>query len=296
MISGDIMENNDKYKILYDISNNIINLYDNLFLMKKDRNFDNSKILMKIKKKIEEEYNLYSKLDIDDINALMNIIENNDENKLDFSNIRIKMKLAIIYDKLCGYNISNFDLIDDEINYSLIDLTTSKIIIDIYKLLNYKLSNVSVSDDKSIQYIKDMKRLNSQYIIYKLSLYDVSERLGLEYNFNINNIPVISFDDIEKNIYEIYNINMDIEKDMNTQILVFVLSKINMFSSLKMDINDYGSIYDNLLYVSILEVLFSYLNKQQLEFFKAYFSRIKSDNKIVANNVKRLIKNKLNEL
>ena len=72
--------------------------------------------------------------------------------------------------------------------------------------------------------------------------------------------------------------------------------KINEFNSVSIYMDSYESIYDNLLYVSIFEVLISYLTKSQLEFILVYFNRISSNNKIISANIKRLIRSKINEL
>ena len=61
-------------------------------------------------------------------------------------------------------------------------------IIDIYKLIDSKLDGINVSDDKSIDYCDKIRDLNIQYLVYKLSLYEVSSLLGLEYAYDIKKI------------------------------------------------------------------------------------------------------------
>lgn len=298
------MDNMDIFNILYNRCDNIIKLYDYLFpfLISNNRNinYKNVKnILNKIKNEFNIECDFYNNLDINDIDNLMKIINDKSNERLDFVNIRINMKLSILYDKLYGNKILNLDLIDsvdEDLNFSMIDLITSKIVIDIYKLLDSKLDNIVVCDNKSICYANDIRILNMQYVIYRLCLNEVTERLGLEYGYDIKKIPSISFNEIEKNIFETYGIDINLKNNINSKIFTYLLSKINEFGNLKMNIDDYESIYDNLLYVSTIEVLISYLNSMQLEFILIYFSRINSDNKIVSDNIKKLVRSKINEL
>jgi hypothetical protein len=175
-------------------------------------------------------------------------------------------------------------------------LVTSKIVIDVYKLLDMKLDSINVYDDMSLNYLDKIRTLNIEYMVYKLSLNEVTERLGLEYGYDIKKIPVISINNIEKNMFETHGLNIDLRNDLNFKVFRYLLSRINDFKEMNMDTDNYESIYDNLLYVSIFEVLISYLNNNQLGFLMAYFNQLESDNKIVLGNMKKLVRNKINSL
>ena len=197
-------------------------------------------------------------IDLSDIDEIVKIIRSKKEEVLKFADIRINNRLAILYDKLCGNTVLNLNMIaniDENLNFSLIDLVTSKIVIDIYKLLDIKLDNITVNDNKSLTYMNDIRILNIEYMIYKLSLNEVSERLGLEYGYDIKNMPIISISNIENNIFETYGLNVDLKKELNSKVFRYLLSKINELRKMNMDIDSYDSIYDNLLYVSIIEIL-----------------------------------------
>jgi len=291
----------DKYNNYCSKSNDIVKLYDSLvsiLINRNKMNYNDVKLILdNIKNEINIEYRIYDNIDLNDIDEMVKVIHSKKEEELKFADIRVNNRLAILYDKLCGNTVLNLDLItniDENLNFSLVDLVTSKIVIDVYKLLDSKLDSINVYDDKSISYMDKIRTLNIEYMIYKLSLNEVSERLGLEYGYDIKRIPVISISEIEKNVFESHGLNIDLKKDLNSKVFRYLLSKINDFKEMNMDTDNYESIYDNLLCVSIFEVLISYLNNNQLEFLMAYFSRFNSDNKIVLNNLKKLVRNKIN--
>ena len=294
------MDNIDKFNDYYNKSSYIVELYDKLvsMIVNNKNDYNNIRLIIdKIKDEINIEYKIYDNLNLNDIDNLIKIIRS--RNELKFADIRVNTRLVTLYDKLCGNTVLNLNMIaniDENLNFSLIDLVTSKIVIDIYKLLDIKLDNITVNDNKSLTYMNDIRILNIEYMIYKLSLNEVSERLGLEYGYDIKNMPIISISNIENNIFETYGLNVDLKKELNSKVFRYLLSKINELRKMNMDIDSYDSIYDNLLYVSIIEILISYLNNNQLEFFMAYFKRFESDNKIVLSNVKKLVRSKINEL
>lgn len=297
------MDNIDKYNNYYNKSNDIVKLYDslvNILISKGKKNYNDIKLILdKIKSEINIEYRTYDNILLDDIDDMIKIIHLKDGKELKFADIRVNSRLAILYDKLCGNTVLNLDIvsnIDENLNFSLVDLVTSKIVIDVYKLLDSKLDSINVSDNKSLSYFNSIRTLNTEYMVYKLSLNEVSERLGLEYGYDIKRIPIISINDIEKNIFETHGLNINLGNDLNSKVFKYLLSKINEFKEMNIDMDNYESIYDNLLYVSIFEVLITYLNNNQLEFLMAYFNRFNSDNKIVLSNIKKLVRSKINGL
>ena len=161
------------------------------------------------------------------------------------------------------------------------------VVVDIYKNIESKLDEISVNDSKSVSYLNSLKWLNFQFVFYKLSLFEVSEKLALKYNFYVDEMPRISSFDLDKYF------NGDFNNFINDKIFQFLISKMNEFSNLKIDNNDYNTIYDNLLYVSMFDILTPYLNKKQLEFILSNFNRIDSNNILISNNIKMLIKKRI---
>lgn len=303
IIDGEMMDNIDKFNEYYSKSMEIVKLYDrfvSLLLIKNKNNINNGTIkllLNEIKNEINEEYEMYSLLVDEDVTSFINKIHLMSDEKLGLVNVRVNSQLAIVYDKLLGYTVLNdgmFPTLDENLNFSLIDLISSKIVIDIYKLLDNKLSLLSVNDDKSREYVEKIININKQYVIYKLCLHEVSERLAIDYCYDISKMPSISIDEIERNYFETYGTVIDLKRNINSKVFRYIITKINEFRNIAMNTDDYESIYDNLLYVTQIEVLITYLTKSQLEFILAYCSRIKSDNKMVLDNVKRLVRSQIN--
>lgn len=299
------MDNIDKINEFNDIGKKIVSLYDEFVSLLFTKNNGIIKIddicfiLDQIKEEVNKEYVCYNDVNLDEIDDLIKEVSNIDDKDLTYSDIRVKNKLAILYDKLLGNIVLNNGIIptlSGDYGFSLIDLVSSKIMIDIYKLMDIKLNSLLVYDDKSKEYKNRLIELNIQYIIHRLSLNELSERMSIEYCYDIKNMPVISFDYIENSIYESCGVNIDLKNKVNSKIFKFLIGKINEFNSISMNMNNYESIYDNLLYVSIFEVLISYLTKSQLEFIWVYFNRISSDNKIISDNIKKLVRSKINEL
>lgn len=299
------MDNIDKINEFNDIGKKIVSLYDEFVSLLFTKNNGKIKVddicfvLDQIKKEVNKEYVCYKDISLDEIDDFIKKVSETEDRDLTYSDIRVKNKLAILYDKLLGNIVLNNGIISTlsgDYGFSLIDLVTSKIMIDIYKLMDMKLNSLLVHDDKSKEYKNRLIELNIQYIIHRLSLNELSERMGIEYCYDIKNMPVISFDYIENSIYESYGVTIDLKNKVNSKIFKFLAGKINEFNSVSIYMDSYESIYDNLLYVSIFEVLISYLTKSQLEFILVYFNRISSNNKIISANIKRLIRSKINEL
>lgn len=291
----------DEYSGCYKASLKIVNLYDVLtdVVLDNESSLDEFMVFIgELKKAIDEEDKVYNELSVDDIkNFIEKLKEITSEEGTLFSDIRISNRLAFVNDILINNSFKNnglFPTLDDNLELSLLDIINSKIVIDTYKLLNNKLVSLSLKDIKSLDYAQKIDTLNIEHIFYKLSLYVLSEKLAVKSMFNISMMPTIDLNKVENRIIEEKGFEINLYEIINSRLYDSIISLIDNFKNMLLDSSDYISIYDNLVYVTQFELFLSYLTKEQLEYISSYCDGIKSDNKLVLDNIKRLVKNKIN--
>ena len=232
---------------------------------------------------------------VSDINTYVEKKSKTSENLLSLEDTRTSFRMASTYDRMRGYTINSNDLfphLNTNIELSIVDIINSKIIIDTYKLISKKLNCLKCYDEKSNFYAKRLVVLNLQSAIYKLSMREMSELLAMDTLFEIDNIPNIDLKHVEKLLYRKLGKILDIRSSNRRYADV-----INLFDRLQInEINPDNpvSIYDNLFSVSYLEILLDYLTIGQLKAISSYYEKINIKDKLIANNIKTLLKNKFN--
>ena len=234
------------------------------------------------------EMKLYEGLSAKDINNVSLKLSNIPSHFLGIKEVRVGMKLLVSTHKLNGLGIFNGDMLccfERDKRISVIDYINSKIVVDTFLILDRKLSSLSVSSDSERGFVDKIKVFNLGHMIFKFSSYEVSEKLALFYKFDISKIPsldLIKFDSFDDDL-------------LNNEIYDTFIRSLSWLCSNSLIENDAENVYDNLYFISNLEALLQYLNKEQCENLLVYCSQVKSKNKFVMDNVKRLIKSKVRE-
>ena len=163
----------------------------------------------------------------------------------------------------------------------------SKIMIDTFKLLNQKLAAIIKNDDVDSDFKEDL------LTYHKLSKYDCFttnnylEKLALSYGFNISRIPKIEFETIEKEF------NIKFIEESKSIFIYYVIEGLEFLIYNKTNDDELAK-YNELIELTRLEVLISYLNKQDL--IKLYDTINKEfgsmENNQYITTIKKLIRTK----
>jgi len=89
---------------------------------------------------------------------------------------------------------------------------------------------------------------------------------------------------------------IDLKHLVNDKALSDFMACLGEFECTSLDGGDVEGVYNNLYFVSYLEVLLDYLDKNQLNFISSYCNGIKFKNKMISGNVRRLIRNKITSI
>ena len=283
LITGEIVV---KYYELYeliqdDISNNL-DLYENNI----------SDILDLIIK----EYNMYNSLSLIDVNRSLDLIKNIDCDKLMIDN-RFKHKLEMFKKIKEGFKISsnelNLDILDNNMNFSIFEVLYSIIDIEVMKKLRNKIDDISTSNYNDLLFIKSLNNKFNLVLFNQTYNNNLSEIINLSYNMDCLKIPYINKETILNKINNLLEINNDsyfIPVDSTLMKLAIIsLDKLVEFSFE----NNPKIVFNNLLYITRLEIIISYMNKNNLYELIDYCELIKDRNFFGVYNVLSLIKNKL---
>lgn len=270
-----------EYILGLGVSVKICKMYDELVsLVLSEREYDekfNNKVQV-LELLLEDEVLAYKKLDENAANMYYDRISNDDTHNLDNVKSRYFSKIKERLDILSGINISGYP-------FSLNTAIIGKILLDAIKEVeNNIINNLNGNSTYDLLY--------SFHKTYKYSLIasnDFLERLAVDFNFNLSEIPNISFDVIKKN----FNCNDNFNNYLNNMLLILAKDTIGMLTYDE-GAPDITSIYSNLLAISQLNVIISYLNKNNLYKLLEY---LKNNNICISNNTKyirKLIENKIN--
>lgn len=264
----------------------------------KDKDKDKvNKIIDRIKKLILKERKAYKKITVKDIDMIVEELRLIPREEISVGDLRVNGRLAISYDILKDFKITNDDLfptLEKKMELSIIDIINSKIIIDVYKTIYRKLNELCCDDKKSQEYIKKLNIINMQILVYKLSFYELSEELALNVCYDISKIPEIDIKMVENKIYATTGKTIDLRKLINNKVYKDVLALLDSFGIISLEPDSVDSIYDNLFFVTQIEILLSYLTKEQLGFVSLYCEGLERKNDMVIENIKKLVRNKIN--
>jgi hypothetical protein len=223
-------------------------------------------------------------------------IYSDNESDYNESIVRIKNKLTDRREILNGVCISAYELglnkIDNNMKFSLYDAIVSMINIDTIKSLYnkiYYLKSYCDSDDKFIELLKTRLNVSKIELLFNTN---VSEIVSLYYNTSIDDIPRI--DDMKiRNKIKLLN-NKKYDSLIENTVIIFIVRIIQELAKIRYVRNNDRDVFKYLVSITQIEVLINYLDKNKLqELYDFCIKMTNNDNKISMNNIKRLVKNKI---
>lgn len=296
------MEWMSKFKKCYSISDSIIDYYNRLFEMINENKQDSDEfnnILDIISRLTVIEIKQYDKLTMDEIKCIWSEFEQIPSSKLSLCDIRVINKLHISYDKLtknCIRNNNLFEFLDENELLSIADIVNSKIMIDSFKLMLKKISELECNSDYEKKLKKEFLLYIMQHALFKLSIGYASEKLSLKNGYNISKIESVDLNQIEDQIFDATGNKPDLIVFARDNIFADFMDFLNLLENANFDTDDLENIYDNLYFITYMEVIIKYLNKEQLAFVSSYINGINFNNKLIANNIRRLVKTEQDEV
>ena len=186
------------------------------------------------------------------------------------------------------------DKVDRNMKFSIYDAIISMINIDTIKYLYnkiYSLKSYCDSDDNFIELLKT--RLNVSKIEFLFNT-NVSEILALYYNTSIEDIPRIDEEKIRNKI-KLLN-NKKYNSLVEICVIIFITRIVQELSKIRTVKNNASDVFKYLVYITQIELLLEYLDKDKLQELYNFCIKMSNDENIASmNNIKRLVKNKLDK-
>lgn len=276
---------NKKFMKGFMISSKICQTYEEISVISLTDNEDSDEyfeIIDKLKFLIIEEDKTYSLLNLEDIKQYLYEINLND-----LDNCYIER----YYSKL---NYRKKILTGEEMAISgflLGSIVNSKILIDMMKKTDNSIEEMEVFNSEEEDFLEDLKLYHNTSKYTFFSENEFIEKIGLLYNFDIKQIPNLTFEAIQK----IYQVDLI---DISQNALLY--SVFNLIDSLICDNKKctIPNVYFALSTTSHLEVMISLMNKDSLiKVIKYYNSRYKDSkcNKVYLRSIKDAILRKKEE-
>ena len=283
---------NEPINKYFPYTEEIMQYYDLLTNQKLTDEANYLDIFYKLRNLCNQEYNIYNQMTFLDLWKYIENMQHNNNANINLKDIRIGYRLQAIYDRMRNYTIDCNKLcptLNSNIKLSINDVIHSKIIFDTSKIITTKLQNLAYSNNHLINELLDLHLKNT---IYKFSNYELSELILLSCSFNLELTPTINLSDIIKLSN---NKTTNLKEYLDNHCYQEVIPLID--SLLEKEINqlDIFSIYDNLFAISHLENLLNYLSKDRLIALVNYYQSKFDNKKILSQNVKKLLNQKIIE-
>ena len=283
---------NEPINKYFPYTEEIMQYYDLLTNQKLTDEANYLDIFYKLRNLCNQEYSIYNQMTFLDLWKYIENMQHNNNANINLKDIRIGYRLQAIYDRMRNYTIDCNKLcptLNSNIKLSINDVIHSKIIFDTSKIITTKLQNLTYSNNSLITELLDLHLKNT---IYKFSNYELSELILLSCYFNLELTPTINLSDIIKlSNNKITNLKEYLDNHCYQEIIPLI------DSLLENEINqlDIFSIYDNLFAISHLENLLNYLSKDRLIALVNYYQNKFDNKKILSQNVKKLLNQKIIE-
>lgn len=266
----------NKISIISSIITSYYQKLVNLIYEGNKNNDEYNEILEKIKEIIKLEKESYNNIDLKTIKDYYNEINLDGDNPIEnrcFSRLSEREK------SLCGEPRSNNGML-------LSVVIDGKIMIDVLKLVHKRLHELKEED------INAYENLMMYYEVSKFTyLTDSSflEDLALKYDFNVEEIPSLSFEEISKSF------NIDIKNNFMEIIYLNIFTELNALYEIS-EKDKMLNTYLALTELSRIEVLLSYLDEKTLDrLINAYQEEYGDSNKETMINAAILIKKRKKE-
>lgn len=227
-----------------------------------------------LKHLIEEETKTYDKLDIIDLDKYYTKSNKENLSNLDAVKSRYHSKLK-----------ERIDLLDspilDDYPFTLDTAIFGKILLD--ALVNvekqFKILNPNSNPNN---HIFELYSFHKTYKYTIIASNDFLERIATNFNFNLQNIPNITFEKIKNN----FEYNETFYNKLNQILYLMAIDTINILINSDTS-TEIEHLYSNLLFISQLEVIISNLDKNLLKQLLIYCN----NNKLESKNNGKYIKN-----
>lgn len=291
-----------RYYECYEISSEIMKYYYELnkllFSGRKDTQ-SYELIIKRIKRLIIEEYNLMNELSKNEIDKSIEMIEKIPLEEKNNAHDRLQRRLMCFQDILENKFLKGSELecnnIPKNMKFSIYDVITSIIKIAALRKVKAKIETLRPSNKQDIHFVIALKKEYNSFVISSLSVLSLFEMLGINSNIEIDKVSKI---DIKIIINKASILFFEEKKESGTStfdtvILSLVKDSINKLSKIVSINNNPIDVYMYLYKLTELEELISYMNKQSLTQLSEYCKSIKHVNSAIEQNIKRLIKEKI---
>lgn len=265
------------------ISVKICKLYDDLVsLVLADSEFcpEFNKKVLELEELIDKENDVYNKLDEDNVYKFYNNLNGIDMTNLDSIKNRYYSKIKERMNVIDGSNDSDYP-------FSLETAIMGKILLDTIKKIEYDI-NLNINDNDKDSIYNLLYSFHKSYKYTLISMNSFLERLAIDFNFNISLIPDISFDKIKDN----FDCNSKFYNYLDNVLLIISIDIFKNISDNK-DNLDITSIYSNLLSITELDIITSYLSNKSLnkllDYINSFSINLSNNDKII----KKLVVNKI---
>lgn len=291
-----------RYYELYEIADKIIKYYKELIKSLQSGKCESqiyNVIIQKIKQLIIDEYNLVNEIPKVSIDEILSIIkQTSDEDKKEV-NSRIRTRLIHRQDILDGKYFKGSDFhssnLPKNIKFSIYEVLSAMLKIAAMKKTKYKIDHLKLDNNQDRHFV-DALRVNLKIFIISISTsFTASELIILDSELDIDRMPDIDNQLIADKINSIYK-GIDEETGLNAydQLLYsLTIHGISLLSKIHSIANNPSDICDYLYRLTELETMVSYMTQKGLIKLKEYCMRTKYNNPTIEENIKRLIKEKL---
>lgn len=288
----------NKFDICYNISKEILDkyvefLYSPIYAVS---SVLHDSMVSEIRRLVLEEYVLLHSMTLDEINFYLKQ-EYSEEDGYDLDVIpKLINKLVATRDVLLGKVITTselgFESFLGNMEFSIYDTLLSMINIDVIKILKNKICALEATCDGDIKFINLLQQRLKISKIQLLFNSSTSEILTLYHNTGIDETPSIDIKMIENKL-ERFN-SKEMKNTIKYVLSVLMDKNINEIVNTEIVNNNSQDVFRYLVIVTMIEVLISYMDKDMLKNYYDYCCDMITDmNKASVENVKRLIKNKI---
>ena len=231
-----------------------------------------------LKNSIEDETKTYDKLDIIELDRYYKRVTEEDITKFDAVKSRYHSKLK-----------ERIELLDssilDEYPFTLDTAIYGKILMDALVNVEKQFKELEKNNELINNPAVDLYSFHKTYKYTIIASNDFLERIAVNFKFNLSKMPNISFEKIRNN----FEYDNTFYNKLNQNLYLIAIDTINTIINSKINF-DVGHLYSNLLFISQLEVIISYLDKKSLQRLLIYCKNNKIENKNNGKYINNILK------
>ena len=288
----------EKIEDLFKLSNLIVNSYlmficDDIYTTDLRRR---ENMIKQIRTLVIKEYNLIRLLPFSEIERYYSGDYKLDEDYQSVVFDRVNSKMMNLTDDYDSYIICGDELgienIPLRMHLSIFDAIMSMLQLEAYKKLYDRIYSLNITCSQDEKFVSRLKEKLKNYSFESFYLMSTSEVIALGYDSDINKMPSIKREVIEKKLKSLKKDGST--KDFDETVDTFMKTALTRLLSVEKLENNRDKVFNYLLNFIQLEVVIdSYLSKEQLHSLDNYLETVKKDsNKNSVGMVKELIKRK----